>query len=78
MSQSRKRTNEQIRRDRELRERELEAERIQTERTERIAAEIKAENLEQKRLNGHDHVQQRENLHHHWRGTLPGGIDFER
>ena len=77
MSQSRRRTNEQIKHDRDRREKEVEEERIQTERTERIAAEIKAENLEQKRLNGHDHVQARDNQHHLWRGTLPNGIDFD-
>ena len=78
MSQSRRRSNEVIKRDRELREREIAWEAMMTDRIRTESALIRAENDEYKRLHGHDHVQQRDNQHHLWRGTLPGGVDFER
>ena len=52
----------------------------EAEMTERIAEMrevIKAENLEIKRLEGNRHFEERENQHHHWRGDLPSGIDFD-
>ena len=79
MSQSRKRTNEQIRRDRELREREIAWEAMMDERIKTESALIRAENDEYKRLSdGNPHGTERDGRHHVWRGDLPGGIDFDR
>ena len=75
MSQSRRRSNEAIKRDRELRTREIAWEIAMTERIKTESALIRAENEQKKLLLDRGHRTARKSDSHLWKGAMPPGME---